>query len=309
MAKNEKFEDFGFGEKWTNRIGRFIQPDGSFNVERTGSPWLNLHLYQWLVTMSWSNFFLLVLAFYITVNSIFGLLHLIVGIETLTTIQNDNFFENFADAFFFSVQTFTTVGYGSISPIGIWANIIAAICALVGLMSFALATGLFFARFARPTAKINFSQNALLTNHKDGKAFMFRMVNARKSQLMDLFIQVTFTYIETNKNGVSKRRFERLPLERDRVYLFPLNWTIVHEITKNSPLYNFNLEEMQKIDAEILIVLSAFDVTFAQQVHTKHSYTYEEFLENKYFAPMYYTNELGTTILEMDKLNEMKKRD
>jgi inward rectifier potassium channel len=303
---NEKFEDFGFGEKWTNRVGRFIRPDGTFNIERTGSRWSNLHLYQWLVTMSWSHFFLLVIGFYIFVNATFGILHLLIGIETLSIPKNETLLLDFADAFFFSVQTFTTVGYGTISPTGIWANIIAAICALVGLMSFALATGLFFARFARPTAKVHFSKNALITSHNDGQAFMFRMVNARRSQLMNLFIQVTFTYIETDENDISKRRFERLKLERDSVYLFPLNWTIVHPIDKNSPLFNCTLKHMQKIDAEVLIVLSAFDVTFAQQVHTKYSYTYEEFMENTHFASMYYTNEFGTTILEMDKLNEMK---
>ncbi len=303
---NEKFEDFGFGEKWTNRVGRFIKPDGSFNVERTGSKWSDLHLYQSLVTMPRSSFFILVICFYISVNAFFGILHLLVGIETLSIPKNESIFLDFADSFFFSVQTFTTVGYGTISPIGFWANVISALCALVGLMSFALATGLSFARFARPTAKVNFSENALITSHKDGKAFMFRMVNARKSQLMDLFIQVTFTYIETDEKGISKRRFERLKLERDRVYLFPLNWTIVHEIDKNSPFRDCNLEKMKNIDAEVLIALSAFDVTFAQQVHTKYSYTYEEFITNVNFAPMYYTDEFGKTILEMDKLNAIK---
>jgi inward rectifier potassium channel len=253
--------------------------------------------------MSWGRFFLVILGFFILVNTFFGFLHLAVGIETLTTESFDNFWDNFSQTFFFSVQTFTTVGYGSISPIGISANLVAALCALVGLMSFALATGLFFARFSRPTAKVRFSKNGLLAPYKNGEAFMFRIINGRESQLIDLFIQVTFTWIKTNEHGQQIRKYERLNLERERVYLFPLNWTIVHPIDEKSPFYQYDLTEMQAIDAEILIVLSAYDDTFAQQVHTKFSYTYEELVRNVKFKTMYYTDEEGRTILEMDKLD------
>jgi inward rectifier potassium channel len=296
-------EDLGFGSKWTNRVGRFIKPNGEFNVVKSGGSRRDLHLYQTLVTMSWGRFFLVVLAFYISVNAFFGLLHLAVGIETLTAEPSTRFIDNFSQAFFFSIQTFTTVGYGSISPMGIWANIVAAMCALVGLMSFALATGLFFARFSRPTAKVLFSENALIAPYNDGKGFMFRIVNGRKSQLMDLFIQATFSWIETNENGLQNRQYQRLDLEREKVFLFPLNWTIVHPIDEKSPFYKCNLRQMQEIDAEILIVLTAYDDTFAQQVHTKHSYTCKELIANAKFQPMYYTDDEGRTVLEMDKLS------
>jgi inward rectifier potassium channel len=299
-------EDLGFGSKWTNRVGRFIKPNGEFNVIKSGGNWRDLHLYQMLVTMSWGRFFLVVLGFFILVNAFFGLLHLAVGIETLTAEPSSNFWENFTQTFFFSVQTFTTVGYGSISPIGILANIVAAMCALVGLMSFALATGLFFARFSRPTAKVRFSENALIAPYNNGKGFMFRIINGRQSQLMDLFIQVTFSWMETHENGLQNRKYQRLDLERERVFLFPLNWTVVHPINEESPFYNYDLYKMQAIDAEVLIVLTAYDDTFAQQVHTKYSYTHEEFVKNVKFKPMYYTDVEGRTVLEMDKLSEFE---
>jgi|AntRauTorckE5430_2_1112549.scaffolds.fasta_scaffold03681_3 inward rectifier potassium channel len=299
-------EDLGFGSKWTNRVGRFIKPDGEFNIIKSGGNWRDLHLYQILVTMSWGRFFLVVLAFYIAVNAFFGFLHLLVGIETLTTEASTSFWDNFSQAFFFSVQTFTTVGYGSISPMGILANIVAAMCALVGLMSFALATGLFFARFSRPTAKVRFSKNALIAPYNGGKGFMFRIVNGRKSQLIDLFIQATFSWIETNEKGVQNRRYQRLDLEREKVFLFPLNWTIVHPIDEKSPFYQADSKNMQEIDAEILIILTAYDDTFAQQVHTKISYTADQLINNAKFQPMYYTDNEGRTVLEMDKLSSFE---
>lgn len=298
-------QDFGFGTKWTNRIGRFINEDGQFNVTKSGENWRDRHLYQTAVTISWSRFFLLTLLAYILINAFFATIHLIIGIDTLTISPSNNI-ENFFHAFYFSVQTFTTVGYGSISPTGIAANAVAALCALVGLMSFALVTGLLFARFSRPTAKINFSKNALISPYKEGKGFMFRIINARQSQLIDLLVQVTFTWIEVDKNGIGKRKFQRLNLERERVYLFPLNWTIVHPIDNTSPFCNCDMRKMQEIDAEVLIVISAYDDTFAQQVHTKYSYTYEEMIQDAAFNLMYHTNEEGQTVLEMDKLNDFK---
>jgi inward rectifier potassium channel len=179
-------------------------------------------------------------------------------------------------------------------------------CALVGLMSFALATGLFFARFSRPTAKVRFSKNALIAPYNGGKGFMFRIVNGRKSQLIDLFIQATFSWIETNEKGVQNRRYQRLDLEREKVFLFPLNWTIVHPIDEKSPFYQADSKNMQEIDAEILIILTAYDDTFAQQVHTKISYTADQLINNAKFQPMYYTDNEGRTVLEMDKLSSFE---
>lgn len=301
-------QDFGFGTKWTNRVGRFINEDGRFNVIKSGENWQDWHLYQTAVTLSWTRFFLLTLIAYIFINTIFAIIHLMIGIDTLT-ISPSSGLENFFHAFYFSVQTFTTVGYGSISPTGIAANAVAALCALVGLMSFALVTGLLFARFSRPTAKVKFSKNALIAPYLDGKAFMFRMVNARQSQLIDLHLQVTFTWIETDKNGIGTRKFQRLKLERNSVYLFPLNWTVVHPIDVQSPFYDCDLQKMQEIDAEILIVLSAYDDTFAQLVHTKYSYTYEEIVQNAKFKLMYHTNETGQTVLKMNELNNFEMVD
>ena len=299
-------QDLGFGSSWTSRKGRFINKDGSFNIKRIGGGFEQYHLYHLLVEMPWTHFFTTVTLMFIGINSVFALLHLWIGIDTLTVESNGNMAEDFMNALFFSIQTFTTVGYGSISPVGIPANIVASTCSLVGLMGFALATGLFFARFSKPSAKILYSTCALVSPYQEGRAFMFRLVNQLRSDLMHVKVLVTLTWIEV-QNGTPKRAFEQLKLEREEVYMLPLNWTIVHPITADSPLLSKTLGELEAADAEIVVVLEAFDKTFNQQVYSQYSYTVEDLRIGYKFEMMYHYDEEGTTVLELQKLNQIKK--
>lgn len=308
FLRNEELQtdsdgDLGFGTKIVEDGGRLINRDGTFNVTRTGLRiWTP---YQWLVEMSWPRFFLIVFAFYCTANAIFASLFVLIGIEHLSGVQPGNLLENFANAFFFSVQTFTTVGYGAISPMGWSANIVAATDALFGLMAFALATGLFFARFSKPKAQIIFSENAIITPYQDIMSFQFRIANKRNNNIIDLEAKVTMSWIET-KNGIRQRRFAGLPLERDKVFLFPLNWTIVHPIDEHSPLYEKTLKDLSRMQAEFLILIEGHDETFAQTVHTNSSYTCREMLYDVRFQPMYFTKG-GRTVLELDRISEVEE--
>ena len=303
---DSNYQDLGFGSSWTSRKGRFIKKDGSFNIKRIGGGFDEFNLYHTLVEMPWLHFLVAVVVFFVAINSLFACLHLLIGIETLTIESNSNTIEDFLNALFFSIQTFTSVGYGSISPIGIASNIVASVCALVGLMSFALVTGLLFARFSKPAAKILYSESALIAPYQAGKGFMFRLVNQWKSELINIKIQVTLTWIAIEKNE-SKRHFARLSLERDTVDMLPLSWTIVHPLTTDSPFYGKTLKKLEKIDAEIIVILEAYDKTFNQQVHSQHSYTFDEIKVGYKFKIMYYYNEEGTTILELKKLNAVEK--
>ena len=296
---NGQENDLGFGTKITSDGGRLINRDGSFNVLRTGvHQWTP---YQWLVEMSWLSFFGLIFAFYCISNAVFALLYLAVGIENLSGVEPGSFLENFSAAFFFSIQTFTTVGYGAISPISVGTNIIAATGALVGLMAFALATGLFFARFAKPKAQIVFSEHALITPYQGITSFQFRIANIRNNRIINLQARVSMSWLEEDK-GALHRRYAFLPLERDTVFLFPLNWTIVHPIDENSPLYQKSVEELKKMHAEFIILIQGYDETFAQNVHTTSSYTCDELLTDVRFTRMYHS-EKGRTILELDKID------
>jgi len=301
--RNPEENDLGFGTKLTDDVERLLNPDGSFNVQREGRRILTP--YEALVEMSWGQFFLVVLLFFVGVNLLFGLLFIWTGIENLSGITPGTFFENLANSFFFSVQTFTTVGYGSISPVGFWANLLASLCALVGLMSVALVTGLFFARFSKPKARILFSNKAIISPYRDTEflSLQFRIVNQRNNHILDIRARMIMSYIE-KKDGKSQRRFRALPLEREQIYFFPLNWTIVHIIDKQSPIYEKTLEDIQAMKAEFLILIEGYDETFASTVHTNSSYTCEELDWGMRFEPMYFPNaERGKTILELEKIS------
>jgi len=186
------------------------------------------------------------------------------------------------EGFFFSVQTLSTVGYGQLYPVGLAANILMTAEAIVGLLAFALSTGLVFARFSRPTADIVFSHNAVVAPYWGEKAFEFRIVNQRQNEIIELRAKVVFSQREV-RNGRAVRRFYDLSLERDRVTFFPASWTIVHPIDKRSPLYGLSPEGCRWADAEFLVLLTGMDDTFSQVVHARTSYQADEVLWNARF--------------------------
>jgi len=299
-------EDLGFGTRINSGGQRLINHDGTFNIDRRGAR--NWAPYQSLVEMSWVNFLFVILLTFIGINALFGLFFQFIGIQSLDGVDAHGFFENFANCFFFSVQTFTTVGYGAINPGGIWANIVASVCALVGLVSFAVATGLIFARFSRPTASIKFSEHALIADYRGGKSFQFRIANQRDSKIIDLDAKVTMAWLEKCPDGGFQRRFASLDLERDQVYMFPLNWTIVHPITEASPLYNKTKEEVRAMNVEFVILIEGHDEIYAQQVQRVYSYVFDEVIWNANFQPMYFPGENGKTILQLDWIDHIDHR-
>ena len=298
-------EDLGLGDKLGKVGDRLIHQDGSFNIRRKGNPeWSTYHT---LTGMSNGLFLLVSTLFFILINTIFACLFLCVGVEQLKGVpQDDGFLNEFLYAFFLSVQTFTTVGYGVISPQGIAANLLASLCALVGLTYFALMTGLFFTRFSRPRSYISFSKVAVLTPYKNGKSLQCRIVNKRNHKILDLYAQMTITWIET-KDGISQRRYAKLKLERNKAFLFPLNWTLVHPINKKSPLYEKSLQEMQEMHAEIIVFISGHDESYNQIIHTNSSYICKEIREDVKFKMMYSSENGETTDLYLDDLSAVEK--
>ncbi|MEM6376647.1 MAG: ion channel [Bacteroidota bacterium] len=299
---NTDENDLGFGTKICAKGGRLINQDGTFNVERRGL--LAWTPYQALVEMSWSRFLILIGASYLGVNVIFAFFFMMIGPEGFSGLQEGGSGFTFLQLFFFSVQTFTTIGYGSISPISIESNLIATINAFVGLLGFALATGLLFARFAKPKSQIVFSEKALIAPFGDGWSFQFRIVNLRNNNIINLEAKVSMTWVE-KVDGITTRRFAPLPLERNQVSMFPLNWTIVHPISEDSPLYGKNAADLKKMNVEFLILISGFDDTFAQQIYDNASYLAHEVAWNARFDGMYYP-EGGRTILELDKISSIQ---
>jgi inward rectifier potassium channel len=299
----QEWNDLGFGTRITDSGHRLINKDGSFNIIRRGRG--GGHLYQSLVEMPWSRFFLVVILYYLGVNALFGGIFYLNGIEHLPGAEGGSPAEQYFQAFSFSVQTFTTVGYGAISPDGLAANMLATFDALTGLMFLALATGLFFARFSKPRAQLIFSKHALIAPYNDTKSFQFRIANLRNNKLIDVEAQLTLTWIE-QIGGVRKRQFSALPLERKKIFLFPLNWTIVHPIDQRSPLSGKSLEELKEMKVEFIIQIKGFDETYAQTVHANSSYTEQELLEARGFAPMYESDPEKGTIIHLDKIDDIQ---
>jgi inward rectifier potassium channel len=248
----------------------------------------------------------LVFGFYILINVLFALVYLGIGIENLNGIKLGNStFHQFMDAFFFSAQTISTVGYGHISPSGLPASSVAAFESLVGLLSFALATGLLYGRFSRPSAKIRFSKNIIVAPYHDIMALMFRLANFRSNQLIELEVHVMLTY-NAIVEGKAIRQFVPLELERSNISLLTLSWTVVHPITDDSPLKTMNLEFLRQNEAEFIVMLKAFDDSFSQTVHSRTSYTDEEVIWGARFLPAFSRDETGINVLALNKIDALE---
>jgi len=212
--------------------------------------------------------------------------------------------EKFEEAFFFSAQTFTTVGYGRINPLGFTASLTASLEALTGLMSFALVTGLLYGRFARPRAYIRYSKNALFVPFRDGVALMFRMVPYTKNYLLNVEVKVTVA-LKIAEDGQMKNKFFNMPLDIAKATTMTSNWTLVHMINEESPLFGFSKEDMMNAEAELLIFVQGFDESFSNTVVSRASYSYEEFVYGAKFSQMYHSDAGNTiTILHLDKLDD-----
>ncbi|HTR82815.1 MAG TPA: ion channel [Bacteroidota bacterium] len=304
----EDTKDFGLGSKVIQQTQtRFLNKNGSFNVERTGQSFFHsLSPYHALLDMSWTKFYLMVVLSYFLVNVAFACAYMLCGAGALQGSVGETFAGRFFDAFFFSVQTVATIGYGKMNPSGYAANIVVAFEALAGLFGFALATGLLFARFSRPNAQIKYSDSAIIGPYRGITGFMFRIVNERRNQLIEVEATVSMSRIE-NHYGKETRRFHTLALERDKVTFFPLHWTIVHPINENSPLFGVTEEELRTSDAEFTILLTAIDETFSQTVHSRSSYKYGEVVFGAKFSDMFLTPENGVVRVDLRRLSEFER--
>ena len=295
--------DPGLTQQVTGNLRRAINKDGSFNVLRRGGSWRNIHPYLYLVNIGWTSFFAIVFLAYILVNIVFAVIYFGLSPGELQGGESPTALGRFLNGFFFSAHTLTTVGYGNIAPSGVEANAIAAVEAMVGLMGFALATGLLFGRVAKPSAKIGFSANALLTAYQDRTSLQFRVVNLRSNVLTDLQASVMLMTVE-GPPGKMMRKFQTLTLERDGIYFFPLTWTVVHPIDEGSPLFNKPAHELEQLQAEILILIKGFDDTFSQTVNARYSYRYDEFAWGAKFRPAFEIDTAGQMVLDVDRVGD-----
>jgi inward rectifier potassium channel len=299
-------ENSGFGTNANSYGGRFVNKNGTANIEKRGMNLLRrISWYHTMIDMPNWKFMFILFSFYIVINFIFAVLYYAIGIEHLDGIaQSQSVLTQFGQAYFFSAQTFTTVGYGHISPSGFLTSALSAAEALIGLLSFAIATGLFFGRFSKPTAFLKFSHNALISPYKGQKALMIRVVPFKNTNFTDAKAKITLG-MSVEENGARTNKFYTLDLELDRINALSLSWTLVHAITEESPLYNFTEDDFKKTHGEILVFITTFDDMFSNTVAARTSYTFNEIIYGAKFETMYNRSKDGTkTILYLDKLNQ-----
>jgi len=305
--KSREATDTGFSNLASAQGSRMMDSNGKFRVKRTGiRSILSLSFAHELIQMSWSRFLLVVLLFYILVNTLFAALYYLNGMENFMGGLAGSGPAAFSEAFFFSAQTLTTVGYGRINPAGLIANILASAEALIGLMSFALVTGLLYGRFARPVASLIYSDKVLFSPYQDGTALMLRLANARNNDLAEVQAEITLSLL-VDEGDKAIRKYFTLELERSQVTALPLAWTLVHAIRGESPLLEMTQERLKEMEGEILVTMKGLDTTFSQTVYSRRSFGTDAFVWNARFLPCFHRSENGfETILEMDKLSKFE---
>ncbi|WP_143306653.1 ion channel [Chitinophaga vietnamensis] len=297
--------DTGFGVNATGYGGRFINRDGTFNLRREGRPfWDRFSVYHMLLSLPAWQFACMILAFYFSINLFYTGIYWLIGPEQLQGVIGKTTWEKFKELYFFSTETFTTVGYGRVNPVGDGANFVASIEAMTGFLSFAIATGLIYGRFSKPRAHLLFSEDALIAPFKGATALMFRVASYKEHHtLTDVTIQVNLALL-VEEDGNFVYRYYDLPLERRKVESLSMNWTVVHPINEESPLLGLSEEDMRNADVEVYVTVRGFNDIYSNIVQQRTSYTYHEIRHNRKFVPMYRESDNGrTTILELDKIS------
>lgn len=255
--------------------------------------------YHFLLTVPWFVFLTITALFYLATNILFAFLYLLQPNSIANADPG-----SFLDAFFFSVQTLAAIGYGTMYPQTLYANLIMTIEPMLGLMGIAVMTGLAFARISRPTARVVFSKVAVIQPYNGQPVLMFRAANKRRNQILEAQIQVYLMRDEISSEGQFMRRFHDLRLLRQRTPSFTLSWSVMHPVDEHSPLYGMTPESLVQSQTAIVISLSGIDETVAQTIHARHTYTAQDILWNHRFVDIFYDAPDGNRYLDYGLFHE-----
>ena len=299
--------DLGFGERVVREPSiRLLNRDGTFNVSREGLSFIkSLHVYQTLIAASWWRFNFLLVGAYAALIAVFALLYLACGRDAIVSAGAASPTGRLADAFNFSVQTITSVGYGHLIPNGLAANVLVAVESFLGLSGIAVAAALIYARVSRPTTKIIFSNDAVVSREGQTPQFKFRVINGARNELIDLHARLLVAKTKM-VGGFRTRRVHELPLARNRVAFFPMDWMVVHDIDENSPLHGMTPEQMEEGRAEFLVLINGVDATLSQHVYARSSYRWDEVKWNMRFADMFRRKVDGRIAIDLGRLHALE---
>jgi len=299
-----EIKDPGIGTQFNQNTKRIINPDGTYNVIKKGSKRGFRDFFKYMLDISWWRFFALLFLGYIGLNLFFTGFYLLAGTAAIKGMD-PNGAHPVLQTFYLSVQTFTTVGYGGLSPTGVFAQSVATVEAFVGFLSFSLATGLAYGRFSRPNSKIIFSKYVLYSKYQDGYSIKIKMANERDNVLLEVTAKMILTLDKVMPNGEINKSYFNLPLEIDKVELLPFTWTLVHKIDEDSPFHGKKQAELRRLNPEFLVIIKGFDETFSQHVHSKHSFVCDDMRWNKRFLKIFAPNKDGVIEFDINDINEI----
>lgn len=305
LIHKKSLNNTGFDNTTGNTSGRIFNKDGSSNVIKTGIPYFNrISMFHTLINLPLGYFLLFAMLCFILANILFACIYYLIGVEHIGISADLSKQEQFIDSFFFSAQTITTVGYGGMHPDSIAANSVATFESVFGWMAFAVLTGLIYGRFAKPKAYLRFSKNALIGPYKDGKALMFRMAPYKNNTLTEaeVLINISFRIHEDNK---IVNKFLPLQVELNKISSLSLNWTVVHAINQESPLFGMCKEDYEINSTEIMVFVKAFDEHFSNTVQQRTSYNFDDIVHGAKFVQMFrQSDNKKATLLELDKIDD-----
>lgn len=290
--------------KWRSRQPSIVHikiRDGRFHILGSGvwySYWREP--YHLLLTIPWTGFLALTVLSYVVTNAIFALLYLAQP-DSIANAKPGSFL----DAFFFSVQTLASIGYGAMYPQTVYANTIVTIEAMVSLVGIALLTGLAFARFSRPSARVAFSRAAVIAPHEGAPTLMFRAANQRRNQVLEAQVRLYLMRDEVSAEGQFMRRFHELKLLRNRTPSFTLTWTVLHTIDEYSPLYGATAESLSQMRASLVISLTGIDETVSQAIHARHTYSAQDILWNYRLVDIFHETADGHHYIDYNHFHDV----
>ena len=280
---------------------RTVLKDGTLNISlKSGVSFKDL--YHDLLKLTWPRFLFGFTIVFFLIHAVFGLIYFWLPLSEFDGFQHTSGLPHYLDCVFFSVQTFGTIGYGRVSPVGVPSNLVVTLESLMSLIMVAVMTGLIFSRFARPEAKVIFSHHAVIRKFDGIPSLMFRLANARKNYVSDAHVNVSLAMDDPKTRY---RIFTDLKLERDTTPIFALSWTIAHDIDDASPLKGLNRDELCRRNAEIVVTFSGTDTTLSQSVYAKSSYVTEEILENHDFVDVLERKKDGSMELLLENFHKV----
>lgn len=300
MAKQS---DPGLGSSYSKEIKRLVNSDGSYNMVRHGALRGIRDFYKYLIEIKWWLFMLLSAFYFLVINFFFAAIYYLIGMDGISGLHQG--IPDYLNAFFFSVQTFTSLGYGHMSPVALSTNLVGTLESFFGVMSIALITGLLYGRFSKPTSKLAFSKNIILTPFQEDMAMMFKMVNKRDSILLNAHVKTILIMDRGGEVDQFNKMYFQLELELDKINFFPLTWTVVHRINDTSPMFGMGVDELRQRNAEILVLVEAFDETHSQMITEKRAYGGDQWLDGVSFDRNFLINDEGMLELFIDDLDKV----